>query len=244
MAEKTLIKHTIEPQYVDYTLRATLCAVGNFMLDAAGSDAHNKGFGIDVLLPQYGMTWVLSRMTIELDRRPAQYEEVVLRTWVNENTRLISTRNFELVDSEGAVIGRAVSQWCLLNVETRRVADITAFGALWEGRLCDAPSPCEAPRKVLPVEYSGCRERRVAYSDIDFNCHVNTMRYISMMVDSMPIDVWREDRSLRFDVHFLHECRADQLLRIGYAEQDNVSHFEVFNVDDDKAACRATIEWL
>lgn len=243
MASKTVIPLSIEPQYVDYTLRATLCSVGNFMLDAAGSDAHNKGFGVDVLLPQYGMTWVLSRMTIELERRPAQYEKVELRTWVNENTRLVSTRNFELVDSEGHIIGRAVSQWCLINVETRRVADIMALGALWRGKLCEDPSPCAAPRKVVPVEYENCRERRVAYSDIDFNCHVNTMRYISMMIDSLPIDMWREDRPLRFDIHFLHECRADQMLRIGYAQADNVSHFEVFNVDDATAACRATIEW-
>lgn len=244
MADKTIVGQTIEPQYVDYTLRATLCSVANIMLDAAGNDAHNRGFGIDVVLPQYGMTWVLSRMAIELDRRPEQYEKVTLRTWVNENTRLLSTRNFELVADDGTVFGRAVSQWCLINVESRRVCDITTLSHLWEGRLCDAPSPCDAPQKVMPVEYSQSRERRVSYSDIDFNCHVNTIRYISMMVDSMPIEVWKNDRPLRFDIHFLRECRANQQLRISYAEQENVSHFEVFNIDDATAACRATLKWL
>ena len=65
MAEKSLYNYRVEPQEVDFTLRATIPSLGAAILNTAGIDAHGKGFGVDALNAD-NHSWVLSRMAISL----------------------------------------------------------------------------------------------------------------------------------------------------------------------------------
>lgn len=49
MAEKTGYTYYADPQQVDFTLRMTVPALANEVLNTAGVDAQRKGFGIDKL---------------------------------------------------------------------------------------------------------------------------------------------------------------------------------------------------
>ena len=49
MAEKSRYDYRVEPQDVDFTLRATISSLGAAILNTAGIDAHGKGFGVDAL---------------------------------------------------------------------------------------------------------------------------------------------------------------------------------------------------
>lgn len=233
--------YRIEPQSVDFTLNATIEAMGSYLLNTAGTDAQRKGFGVDVL-SKNNRAWVLSRMAIELDYRPAQYSDIEVRTWVNENSRVLSTRNFEVLDKSGSVFCRAVSQWCLLDYVKRVPVGLSEVMDILQPHLCDAPSPCDTPHKILDVEPTEFTEHKVVYSDIDFNCHVNTMRYIVMMMDMLPIDLLKENRPLRLDVHFIRESRLGQTLTVGYVQRGETSLFEI-KTDDGAVACRASVEW-
>jgi acyl-ACP thioesterase len=182
-------------------------------------------------------------MAVEIDRQPEQYEEYSIDTWVNPHaSRLISPRNFELSDSNGVQFGRAISQWCVIDFEKRMPVSLEEIDSLFEGKFCDAPAPCEAPRKVRGIEPSVVRKHEVRYSDIDFNRHVNTMRYIRMMLNTLPIEYLTENRPLRLDIHFAKECRLGEVLTIGYEQRDNLSLFEIRN-GDNAVACTAAIEW-
>lgn len=241
MAEKTSYFYGIEPQCVDFTLNATIEAMGSYLLNTAGTDAQRKGFGVDVLSKD-NRAWVLSRMAIELDYRPQQYSDIEVRTWVNENGRVLSTRNFEVIDKAGNAFCRAVSQWCLIDYVKRVPVGLHEIFDICSPHLCDAPSPCDAPHKILDVEPTEFSEHKVVYSDIDFNCHVNTMRYIVMMIDMLPIDLLKENRPLRLDIHFIRESRLGQTLTVGYVQCGDTSMFEI-KTDDGTVACRAAVEW-
>ncbi|MBQ5753480.1 MAG: acyl-ACP thioesterase [Alistipes sp.] len=241
MADKSIFQYRVEPQEVDFTFHARLDALCAFMLNSAGADAQHRGFGVDALMSK-NRAWVLSRMAVEIDRFPKQYEETRLNTWVNDNGVLLSTRNFEFVDAAGEIFVRAVSQWCLIDYERRVPVALTECDSFSDDKLCTAQSPCSLPRKIRNVEPTEHVSRRAVYSDIDFNYHVNTMRYLAMMLDVLPIEMLASNRPLRLDVHFMHECRLGQLLTVGYRQQDDVSLFEI-TTDDDTVACRATIEW-
>ena len=49
MGEKSHYNYRVEPQDVDFTLRATIPSLGSAILNTAGIDAHGKGFGVDAL---------------------------------------------------------------------------------------------------------------------------------------------------------------------------------------------------
>ena len=221
MAEKTGYTYYADPQQVDFTLRMTVPALANEVLNTAGVDAQRKGFGIDKLNKE-NRSWVLSRMAIEIDDRPEQYSSYEIVTWVNEYNRMLSTRNFTLHDAAGREFGRAVTQWCIIDLGARKAIDLNTVIGTCADSIVDAPSPTEKPR-------------------IDFNRHVNTMRYINMMFDMLPIEQLTAIRPVRLDIHFMHECRYGQTLTVGYEQRDGLSLFEVSN--GEEAAVRAALEW-
>lgn len=240
MAGKTLYRFRVEPQEVDFTLRATIPALGSAVLNTAGTDAQQKGFGVDTL-NRDNYSWVLSRMALEVDARPGQYADYNISTWVNEYRRVLSTRNFTLHDSAGREFGRAVTQWCMIDLAARTAVDLTAVAASHAQAMVDAPSPTEKPRKVRRVEPTLTATHRVVYSDIDFNSHVNTMRYIAMMFDLLPLELAAANRPVRLDIHFLHECRYGQVLGIGCELRDDEALFEIGC--GETAAVRALLAW-
>ena len=243
MGQKAIYNFNAAPEKVDFTLHATIEAICSDILNVAGADAKKNGISADVLMQQ-NRSWVLSRLSVELDRLPEQYEEYSVATWVNPHTsRFISTRNFELSDVNGKIFGRALSQWCVIDFVRRMPVVLEEVEGLFDpDYYCDEPSPCEAPRKVRGVEPAVTRKHEVRYSDIDFNRHVNTMRYIRMMLNTLPIEYLTEPRPLRLDIHFAKECYLGEVLTIGYEQRDNVSLFEIRN-GENAVACTAAFEW-
>ena len=159
-------------------------------------------------------SWVLSRLAMEFDTRPEQYTDYTIATWISDYGRVLSTRNFTLTDAAGRQFGRAVSQWAMIDLRSRTAVDLSWVGDAHADAIVAEPSPAERPRKIREVHPTRTSEHRVVYSDIDFNRHVNTMRYIEMMLDMLPVELLTLDAPLRLDIHFLHECRFGQTLRM------------------------------
>ncbi|MEG0807233.1 MAG: thioesterase [Alistipes sp.] len=241
MTEKSRYTYRVEPQDVDFTLRATIPSLGLAILNAAGTDAHGKGFGVDALNAE-NHSWVLSRMALEFDVRPAQYTDYTIATWINEYGRVLSTRNFTLTDAAGQPFGRAVTQWAMIDLASRSALDLSWVGKAHAEALVDLPSPTDKPRKIRGVVPTQHREHRVVYSDIDFNRHVNTMRYIGLMFDMLPLERLTDEAPVRLDVHFLHECRFGQTLDVGCDVRERSAQFEIRS-DAETVAVLAAIEW-
>ncbi|MBQ7951827.1 MAG: acyl-ACP thioesterase [Alistipes sp.] len=241
MKNQTTYRYQVATQDVDFTLRATIDSLGNYILNTAGIDAQGKGFGVDALSPQ-NLTWVLSKFVIEIDSRPEQFAEFDLTTWVNQNSRLVSTRNFTLSDMDGNVFIRSLSQWCMLDYVKRVPVNLQTIEDLYAPYVCEAESPCEAPLRLRAIEAEVVKEHRVAYSDIDFNRHMNTMRYIGLMVDMLDIELLKSNRPMRIDVHFMNECLYGQTLKVGMQSVENQTLFEVTR-EDGVVAARAAFSW-
>lgn len=238
MAEITSYPHRVEPQEVDFTLRASVASIINYMLNVAGTDAHNKGFGVDVLQGQ-SFTWVLSRLAVEVKSQPRQYDDIVVDTWVNEFNRLSSTRNFR-VRLDERTLAEGVSQWCMINMETRQAVDMSTLKDVYERAMVDEPSPIAVPARLRAIEPTTSTSRPVAYSDIDFNRHVNTLRYVDLVFDALPIELIENNNGMRIDLNFIAEARYGETLTIGSTNEDNIWQFEVSS-DEGKTLCRAKI---
>ena len=210
MAEKSVYRYRVEPEAVDFTMHATISALGAAVLNAAGVDAHGKGFGVDALT-KHNCSWV-------------------------------STRNFVLEDAEGRTFGRAVSQWAMIDLDTRTALDLSGVGRAHDDALVAEPSPAEKPRKIRSVEPAEHLAHRVAYSDIDFNRHMNTMRYIDLMFDCMPVETASAQRPVRCDIHFLRECRHGDLLDVGWERRDDALWLFAISCEGHEAV-RASVEW-
>lgn len=239
MAEISTYNYRIEPQDVDFTLRASASSVISYMLNVAGIDADRKGFGVESLQSN-SVTWVLSRLGIEISTQPEQYDSIDIDTWVNEFNRLSSTRNFRMHQGD-KVLASGVSQWCMLNMETRQVVDMSLLKETYERAMVAEPSPISAPARLRPTEPTTTSSRPVVYSDIDFNRHVNTLRYVDMVFDAIPLEVIERNNGMRIDFNFIAEARYGETLTIGTSSEGNTYQFEISS--EGKTLCRARVEF-
>ena len=137
-----------EPFHVDFNGRLTMGVLGNHLLNCAGFHANDRGFGI-ATLNEDNYTWVLSRLAIELDEMPYQYENFSVQTWVENVYRLFTDRNFAILDKDGKKIGYARSVWAMINLNTRKPADLlTLHGGSIVDYVCDEPCPIEKPSRI------------------------------------------------------------------------------------------------
>jgi acyl-ACP thioesterase len=240
MATISSYPFTIQPENVDFTLRASVASIISYMLNVAGADAHHKGFGVEAL-QGHSFTWVLSRLAVDINTQPRQYSNIEIDTWVNEFNRLSSTRNFKMRIGED-VIAAGVSQWCMLNMETRQAVDMTQLKDIYERAMVAEPSPITAPARLRDIEPQASVSRPVVYSDIDFNRHVNTLRYIDLIFDSLPIELIEKNNGMRLDINFIAEALYGEVLTIGWTSEGNVWQFEISS-DSGKKLCRAKIEF-
>lgn len=230
----------VQPREVDLTKRATLIALGDHILHAAGEDADRNGFGIRNL-HENNIAWVLSRFAIEVDRLPDEYEKYRIQTWVAEVSRVMTTRNFILRDMEGGEIGRASSQWAIIDMQSRQVLDLRS-NVQYTDVVIPLEVPMERPSRIGAVREGTLAEHTVRYSDIDFNQHANSMKYVEWMTDLLPLEKMTSGRLARIDINYIHETRYGEKLTITTEDGDACSRFEVKR-QDGTAACRAMIQW-
>ena len=240
MATISSYPFTIQPENVDFTLRASAASIISYMLNVAGTDAHLKGFGVEAL-QGHSFTWVLSRLAVEISTQPRQYTDIDIDTWVNEFNRLSSTRNFKMRIGD-EVIAAGVSQWCMLNMETRQAVDMTLLKDVYERAMVAEASPIAAPARLRDVEPQILVSRPVVYSDIDFNRHVNTLRYIDLIFDTLPLELIEKNAGMRLDINFIAEALYGEVLTIGAYSEGNVWQFDISS-DSGKKLCRAKIEF-
>lgn len=240
MADITAYNYRIEPQDVDFTQRASVASIINYMLNVAGVDAHNKGFGVDALMGQ-SVTWVLSRLAVDIVSQPLQYKSVAIDTWVNDFNRLSSTRNFVMREGD-SVMASGVSQWCMFDMKSRQSVDMSLFKDVYMKAMVDAPSPIAMPMRLRAIEPTTTMSRPVVYSDIDFNRHVNTLRYIDLIFDTLPLDLIEHNGGMRLDINFLAEARYGDTISVGSSrDESGVWYFEITSAE--KVLCRAKIEF-
>lgn len=158
-------------------------------------------------LHESNYTWVLSRLAVELEEMPASYDSFSVETWVENVYRLFTDRNFTILNKDGRPIGYARSVWAMINLDTRKPADLLE---LHGGRIVDyieteKPCPIEKPGRIKVSALVPIRTIETYYSDIDVNGHVNSIKYMEHILDLFPKEMFLTRRIARFEMAYVAE---------------------------------------
>ena len=183
------------------------------LIDVATEHANHLGIG-NPDMPAPDMGWVLSRLTVEMTSYPRENSDYRIETWVEDWNRHFSLRAFAISDTEGNVYGYARSVWMVLNTKDRSNAGLSGldFKREWiSGRECPIPKQ-EKHLRIEPDESSPVY--RFKYCDIDFYRHVNTVRYIDLLLNQFELPVYDANIVGRLELSFLHEASYGMEIRI------------------------------
>lgn len=215
----------LSPQECDFREQVSLPALGDIILQAAGKSADENGFGMQTLNTM-NRTWVVSRMAVEMLRFPKWREWITIETWVEEVGRAATTRHFRITDSEANIIGGASTLWAMIDVSTRRAVDLKTIEGLSDA-ASGIPPVIDKPGRLPSVESNAVTTHRVAYSDIDFNRHANSMKYVEWMLDCFSLE-WHQNHFVkRFEINFLHEVLYGEQVAICHNQDGDAFLFEI-----------------
>ncbi len=223
-------QYCVDLQEVDISQRQAINKIILRVLSTAGRDAQSYGFGVDAMSSN-NSTWVLSRLAIELDARPVADDKYSISTWISDFGRVVSTRNFELIKESGELFGAAVSQWCIIDINSRTAIDLNPYRERASKAIEDKPSPIAPPARMGKVTPTKSLEHSAGYCDIDFNGHMNTIRYVELMLDMIPISYLKSNNKMRIDLQFLHESLYGEELMVECEESDGEYLFEIKKQD-------------
>lgn len=207
--------YTIKTQDVDGHKRLRLFNLENYLLETAGTVADDLGFGIVQLHP-LGLTWILTRLSIEMYELPTYGEKVRFETWIESNVHMLSTRNFRIYAEEAngeRLIGQCKSVWAILDMSKREIVnvfDTPMFAGSVDGEVLEMT---RVRMTTLP-DPTGCVPHKVVYSDIDYNGHCNSCRYLQAMTDAYLPDYY--GKKIRLDINYSKEVMLGDELQTFY----------------------------
>lgn len=237
-----------EPFHCDFTHRLFMGHLGNHILNAAEFHASDRNFGMERLMP-IKRTWVLSRLTIEMNTMPVENQKFQVVTWVESAMKYFTNRNFEIISQDGQTMGYARSIWAMIDTDTRQPADILDMGdgeiTQW---LSDKPCPIAKPSRVkIATEPHLVRTVDTNYSDIDVNGHVNSVKYIDHVLDLFPVSWHKTHQLQRLDVAYVAEAYAGDQLRF-YIDHDSSLACNVRitkpTADGETEVCRCALQFI
>ena len=211
-----------EPFHCDFSHHLFMGHLGNHMLNAADFHSRDRGFGMD-FLNSIKKTWVLSRLAIEMDEMPCQYDKFYVETWVESAMRYFTQRNFRVVSEDGAkVYGYGRSIWAMIDTDTRQPTNIFDIdnGAIVNWVEKDKENPMSKLTRVQMDDNTELvRTIGTFYNDVDINGHINSVKYIEHVLDLFPIDWYKEHPLKRFDIAYVAEAHQGDRLNF-YQEQE------------------------
>jgi Acyl-ACP thioesterase len=239
MSAKKRYRYDIEAQDIDFRRRVSLASLANFVLITAGKNANENGFGL-LELQTENYTWVLSRLTVDMNRFPMENDSISIETWIEKVGTAFTTRNFRITDGAGENIGFAASSWAVIDMQTRRSVLLDTLPGLQRFIVAES-TPIGEPVRIPNVKGEAANSFVVKYSDIDINGHANSLHYIQWLSDCFSLDFYRTHFIRRFEINFLKELTFHDSGEV-YRQMNAPDDYSFQIVTRDKGiACRARI---
>lgn len=198
------------------------------LIEAASLHANHLGIGYEKLM-EMNLAWVLSRVSVEIIKLPQLNEPYRLKTWVESTNRLFSERCFELIDKDGKTAAWARTTWAAIDITSRRPANPAVLGDVL---FPDKPEQClvTAAGKFSSIDTpTGSQQYTFKYCDLDFNRHINTIKYVTLILNYWPLEHYDKVSIKRIDFAFHHECHFGETITLNVADNKNISDCEIIN---------------
>ena len=239
-------RHTIIVPYqdVDASRRLRLYSMENYLLNIAGKVADEMGIGIPVLLPM-NYTWIITHLNMEMLYLPKHGEEMIVETWIERTAHMLSVRDFRIyqpqADGTELLIGCAKTVWAVLDLTSREIVNIFDHDIFKDSVDGEALNMARAPR-LRPIQLDDIEDEggvagevlhEIQYSDVDYNCHCNSCKYLEWMVNA--VQAFDNQKPFRLDINYVKELYQGDVMYTRFLKTENAVRYQ--QVDENGATC-------
>ncbi|QSZ41770.1 acyl-ACP thioesterase [Sulfurimonas aquatica] len=201
---------------------------------------HCASIGHDLFsLMSQNLGWVLLSGIMKMDRYPKYKEKIVIRTWLSKYQSIRGIRENVIYDADYNVIGRAKGLWLFFDIEKRRPTKIlNDFKEQWS--FCEEVSiEHDISSKIDAISSANYMKKfKVNIYDTDTNKHVNNIRYLQWLVESVPEEITDNYYLHSIDGRFLKEAEyGDVIVSLTNKGEDENSFVHAIHVEGEERTC-------
>ena len=219
--------------------------IASRVIEAATDHSNLLGIGY-ADLAKLNLRWVLVRLSIEVDRSLAINESYKIATWIESVNRFFSDRGSMITDKDEKIVARIHSVWAAIDNDTRLLGNLEqlpkdGFTIVEPKFKLDKLAP---PAIDINSEIAE-RTLKFGVTDIDFNRHVNAIRYLTAAIDSHDLRFYDSHSIGRLDASFEHEVYYGEEISVASGTDANVNFADttVLTRPDGKRAAAIRLLW-
>ena len=176
-------------------------------------------------MAQQGIFWAVIRHKVQITRMPMEKETIRLETWPMPTTRVAYPRSTVGYDEQGHELFRSICLWVLMDLNNRTMLIPKNSSIQIDGTL--RGTELAIPRSLLPKPLGRVDTRKVVYSDLDRNGHMNNARYLDWLQDLLPSEFHLQHPMKELTMCYINEALEQQQLDLNW----EISEDGQFQVD-------------
>ena len=202
---------------------------------------HAEAAGLnDELYAATHTAYVLAKLALHIDRTPRVDETLTVTTRPERCKRAVNKRITFFNDAAGRQVAVLDSRWVLIDTDKRLILrkHPEAFNDCWAEDV-----PFELPMKMVkavPEDCAPAGEYTATYSRCDMNGHMNNTRYVDILCDALPWNVWDEGEVRDLKVYYHREVPRGESFALLQAQTGEKQYY-FCGQREEKAAFEASI---
>lgn len=233
-AKENTYPFAIKSYHTDMHAELSLHQLFLYFQECAWANAQANGFGYDFVERNQAL-WVLNRVLVRMQKYPKWEEKIHIRTWPSGHETMQAYRDFQVIIGED-VVGQVISSWLVLDKKTRRPKKIDELGFSNNHYLSERALSQNPDKIIFPDNSVFVIARKVHYSDIDVNGHVNNATYVRWATDALFQNYKKQ--AIEFEINYLRELVLNDEYLVFIAEDTQNTFVELRN-KDGKTICVA-----
>ena len=197
-----------------------------FMQETSNHHIKSLGTDLDVLHERDGLGFILSKTRIAIYKPLYAFEDITVETFTAPSRGFSFNRFFRILRGD-ELIAAADTTWALVSLKSKELCRVEDFDFKFEHEEpidIGIPARFRVPKTEL-LELIG--ERKIVYSDLDYNMHMNNTRYADMLCDFMPYEDVSKIKGI--SLSYLHEAAFGDTVKVYRTQSDNKFDFRTVN---------------
>ena len=221
-------KYKIKWHDTDDSRRVRPSEILEYMQETANLQFVSHGRDLDGERDRDGIAFILSKICVDIHAPLFAYEDIEVETFTCDSRGFSFNRCFRILRG-GELIAEALSVWALVNIKTGKLMRADEYDVGFENEpVLTVTSPLRI--KMPPAEsFSEVGARKIVYSDIDYNMHMNNTKYPNMLCDFMEIE--DTAKICGFSLSYLREAALGDTLTVMRAKVGNRYFFKTLGED-------------
>ena len=243
--QQTHHKTSYKVRIADADAQAKLKIPSLFEMLQEVATEHAQILGVDFnALSPMGLSWALSKMSVELHRMPLWNERVYIDTWPSQRERIVTYREFSAIDAQNNPLFSARSQWVLFDLNTRRLARMERIAEFPRDEQNLATTEDFSELLLRPEANSPFVECYVRNNDIDLNGHVNNAIYVVWAIQALDDIFLKEKTPQKIQINFLEEVKPHEQVKSIYQIKEDMTFQSIVNATTNRESARINIKWI